>query len=278
MYSDCHDGGNPAKGKYTLSEVTDFSEVAELDRSTQHDPVRPCDIRGILHSHSRWTDGAHSLASMVETAREIGLEYLGVSDHFLSETHRDGLDVDAARVQRQEVQRLRERYPDFDVFQGIEIDVNQDGTLPVENDTLDLFDFVIAAFPENGKADPEAMLRRVLAAAANPKVNILGRPVGDFMLRGCEGLADMETVLRAAVAGGKAVEIDANPNCPEIDWTCCRMAQDLGVYMVISPDAHRAARLVDFRHGAQLAHDAGLICGWILNTKSSAEIRTYLGL
>ena len=120
MYSDCHDGGNPAKGKYTLSEVTDFSEVAELDRSTQHDPVRPCDIRGILHSHSRWTDGAHSLASMVETAREIGLEYLGVSDHFLSETHRDGLDVDAARVQRQEVQRLRERYPDFDVFQGID--------------------------------------------------------------------------------------------------------------------------------------------------------------
>jgi DNA polymerase (family 10) len=278
LYSDSRDGGNPAKGKYTLSEVTNFSEVAELEQSTQHDTVRPCDIKGILHSHSRWTDGAHSLASMVATAREIGLEYLGVSDHFLSETHQDGLDVDAARVQRQEVQRLRERFPDFEVFQGIEIDVNQDGTLPIDDGTLELFDFVIAAFPGHGKLDQEAMLRRVVAAAANPKVNILGKPVGDFMLRGCQGLAGMETVLKAAVAGGKAVEIDANPNCPEIDWTCCRMAQELGVYMVISPDAHRAARLVDFRHGAQLAHDAGLICGWILNTKSSAEIRTYLGL
>jgi DNA polymerase (family 10) len=272
LYSDCYDGQNPAKGKYTLSEVTD------LDRSCSHDPVRPCDIKGILHSHSRWTDGAHSLASMVETAREIGLEYLGVSDHFVCETRQDGLDLDAARVQRQEVDRLREKFSDFDIFQGIELDVNPDGTLPVSDSTLDLFDFVIAAFPENGDTDTDAMVKRVVKAASHPKITVLGKPVGDFMLRGCEGLADMETVLKAAVAGGKAVEIDANPNCPEIDWTCCRLAQELGVYMIISPNAHRAARLVDIRHGAQLAHDAGLICGWILNTKSSSELRGYLGL
>ncbi len=272
MYSDCYDGNNPAKGKFTLSEVT------ALDQPSQHDTVRPCDIKGILHSHSRWTDGAHSLASMVETAREIGMEYLGISDHFMSENRQDGLDLDAARVQGQEVRRLREKFSDFDIFQGIEIDVNDDGTLPVDNATLDLFDFVIAAFPENGVHDAEAMVKRVVTAAANPKITILGKPVGDFMLRGCEGLADMETVLKAAVAGGKAVEIDANPNCPEIDWTCCRMAQELGVYMIISPNAHRAARLVDIRHGAQLAHDAGLICGWILNTKSSSELRGYLGI
>jgi len=215
---------------------------------------------------------------MVETAREIGLDYLGVSDHFMSEVHSDGLDLDAARVQRQEVNRLREKFADFDILQGIEIDVNADGTLPVADETLDLFDFVIAAFPQVNGADNAAMMQRVIATAANPKVSILGKPVGDFMLRGCEGLADMEKVLKAAVAGGKAVEIDANPNCAEIDWTCCRLAQELGVYMVISPNAHRAARLVDFRHGAQLAHDAGLVCGWILNTKSSAEIRTYLGI
>ncbi|MCB1183489.1 hypothetical protein KDM41_08645 [bacterium] len=272
MDSDSFDGRPAAKGKYTLSEVTN------LDGPCRHDPVRPCDIRGILHSHSRWTDGAHSLASMVETAREIGLEYLGVSDHFISDTHRDGLDLDAARVQRQEVNRLREKHADFDVFQGIEIDVNADGTLPVDDDTLDMFDFVIASFPVNGDNTPEALLRRMVAAAGHPKVTILGKPMGDYMLRGCEGLADIEQVLRAAAANNKAVELDANPNCPEIDWTCCRMAQEMGVYMVISPNAHRAARLVDFRHGAQLAHDAGLICGWILNTKSTAELRGHLGL
>ncbi len=267
-----HEGQNPAQGKFALDEVTDLSQ------NFAHDPVRPCDIKGILHSHSRWTDGAHSLGSMVETAREIGLEYLGVSDHLISERHPDGLDLDATRVQRQEVNRLREKFPEFDVFQGIEIDVNQDGTLPVDESTLELFDFVIAAFPEPEKQEMAQMVNRVLVAAANPHITVLGTPVGDLMLRGCEGVACMEEVLKAAAEGSTAVEIDANPNCPEIDWACCRMAQDLGVYMVISPNAHRAARLVDFRHGAQLAHDAGLICDWILNTKNSGDLRDYLGI
>lgn len=273
LYSDCHDGQNAAKGKYTLSEVTD------LQQNCAHDLVRPCDIKGILHSHSRWTDGAHSLASMVTTAREIGLEYLGVSDHFMSDTHRDGLDLDAARVQRQEVNRLREKFPDFDIFQGIEVDVNEDGSLPVSDEALAAFDFVIAAFPGTENADPEAVSARVIRAAANPRITILGTPVGELMLRGCGGgLANMEQVLEAAANGNKVVEVDANPNCPEINWTCCHLAQEMGVHMVISPNAHRAARLVDFRHGAQLAHDAGLICSSILNTKSSAEIRSYLNL
>ncbi len=272
LYSDCHDSQKPNKGKYTLSEVTN------LDDGRSEEAVRPCDVKGILHSHSRWTDGAHSLSSMVDTAREIGLEYLGISDHFFSENHPDGLDLDAARVQRQEVNRLRGKFANFDIFQGIEIDVNGDGTLPVDDATLELFDFVIAAFPENGTTDAKSFVNRVVVAAGNPRITILGTPVGDLMLRGCAGMDGMEAVLKAAVAGGTVVEIDAHPNCREIDWTCCRMAQELGLYMIISPNAHRAARLVDFRHGAQLAHDAGLNCGGILNTKSSTELRRYLDL
>jgi len=246
-----------------------------FDDSVIVDPVRPCDIKGILHSHSRWTDGAHSLVSMVETAREIGLEYMGVSDHYLSELHPDGLDLEAARVQRQEVDRLREKFPGFDLFQGIEIDVNSDGSLPLGTDELAFFDFVIAAFPVGEDRDLGALVESVVAAALHPRVTILGTPVGEMMLNGCDG---MDRILQAAVKGGKAVEVDANPNCPQIDWTCCRMAQELGVYMSISPNAHRAARLVDYRLGAQLAHNAGLICEWILNTKSSTELRAYLGL
>jgi len=215
---------------------------------------------------------------MVDTARDIGLDYLGVSDHFVSETQQDGLDLDAARVQRQEVERLQQKFPEFTIFQGIEVDVNTDGTLPVDDETLGFFDYVIAAFPDYGENCVEAFVDRVVVAAENPYVTILGTPLGDHMLRRCEGLASMERVLHAAVKFGKAVELDANPNCPEIDWSVCRMAQEMGVYMVISPNAHRAARLVDFRHGAQLAHDAGLICEWILNTKSSTELRGYLNL
>jgi DNA polymerase (family 10) len=107
-----------------------------MEPANGHELVRPCDIKGILHSHSRWTDGAHSLESMVTTAREIGLEYMGVSDHFLSENHQEGLDLVAAKVQRAEVERLLGKYPDFDVLHGIEVDVNPDGSLPLDDAAL----------------------------------------------------------------------------------------------------------------------------------------------
>lgn len=271
MYSDCFDGAHsPARGKYTLDEVTDHGQ------SNCHELVRPCDIKGILHSHSRWTDGAHSLESMVHTAQEIGLEYLGISDHFVSENHQEGLDLAAAKIQRAEVNRLLEKFPKFDVLQGIEVDVNPDGTLPVDDETLDHFDFVIAGFPENGGYDRGQLLEQAVKAALHPKVTILGTPVGDFMLLGCNGTAEMERVLNAASEGGTAVEISANPNCKELDWTCCHKAQELGVYMAISPNAHRAARLVDFRHGAELAQAAGITCGSILNTMGSDQLRHHL--
>ena len=253
-----------------------MDEVTELGQSNCLDLVRPCDIKGILHSHSRWTDGAHSLESMVDIAREIGLEYLGISDHFLSENHQEGLDLSAAKVQREEVDRLLEKYPDFDVLQGVEVDVNPDGTLPVDDDTLDHFDFVIAAFPENDGYNREQLLEQATRVAGHPKVSILGTPGGDFMRRSYDASKDMERLLTMAAEGGTAVEINANPSSLELDWTCCQMAQELGVYLAISPNAHRAARLVDFRHGAELAKAAGMTCNSILNTMSSEQVRYHL--
>ena len=145
MYSDCHDDRAPAPRDETFRSATPEAAADQL--------VRPCDIKGILHSHSRWTDGAHSLASMVETAQEIGLEYLGISDHFRTEAHRDGLDLQAARVQRQEIERLRALNPAFDILQGIELDANGDGSLPLDEETLGWFDYVIVSFPANGGYD-----------------------------------------------------------------------------------------------------------------------------
>lgn len=247
-----------------------------MELSGQDDLVRPCRIKGILHAHSRWTDGAHSLASMVETAREIGLEYLGISDHFLSPAHQEGMDLDAASVQLAEIQRLRDQYPDFDILQGIEIDANPDGGLPLADDVLGRFDYVIVAFPENGGYDPDTFTEQVARVARHPRATILSRPLGDLMLRKQSGVLDMETVFQAAAEGRTVLEVTANPTCNKLDWNHCHRAQELGVLMAISPDAHRAARLVDFRHGAELAREAGLRCSSVLNTLSSDELREYL--
>lgn len=258
------------KGRYTLDEITDHGQ------SRCRDLVRPCDIKGILHSHTRWTDGAHSLESMVDTAREIGLEYLGISDHYRSELHPDGMDLKAAEIQREEIDRLRGIHDDFDILQGVEVDVDGEGNLLVDEKHLDMFDFVIVSFPENGGYQPAEFIPRAVKVASHPKVTILGNPVGDLMLRGCAAMLEMEAVLEAAAEHGTAVELNANPNSHKLEWTCCRMAQEKGVYLVISPNAHRAARLVDYRHGAELAHDAGLNCGSIINTMCAGRLRHHL--
>ena len=248
---------------------------SDSPQSPRHDLVRPCDIRGILHSHSRYGDGAHPLASMVETAREIGLDYLGISDHYRSAAHRDGLSLEELAAQRAEIDELQARNPGFDILQGIEMDALPDGLLPLDDDTLATFDYVIVSFPENGGYDPATLTEQVVALTRHPRVAILGRPVGDFMLRSCNGVLDMEAVLKAAAENGTAVEINANPSCPELDWSCCRRAQELGVPIAISPNAHRAARLVDYRHGAELAQDAGLCCSSVLNTLTVTDLRQY---
>lgn len=294
MSSDCHDS-NPAgdpnpgngtdekrperrrpaataadRGKFSLEELT------ELERSSHFDLIRPCDVRGILHAHSRYTDGAHPLASLIDTAEEIGLEYLGISDHFQSEYHPEGLDLDGVRDQRKELDQLRRRHSKFDILQGIELDAAPDGSLPLADDLLAIFDYVIVAFPEAQKSDPDQLTRRIVGAATHPQVTILGPPVGNFMLRPACGGLDMDLILEAALTGRTAVEVSAHPDSPTPDWEYCRKAQDLGLFLVISPNAHRAARLVDYRHGANLMCDAGLRCGHILNTMTSSRLRDYL--
>jgi DNA polymerase (family 10) len=263
------DTGCSAKGHFSLEEVTDLEHNGS-------DLVRPCDIKGILHSHSRYTDGAHPLANMVATAQEIGLEYLGVSDHFRSEAHTKGLDLSDFRVQRQEIDILREKFDGFDILQGVELDANPDGSLPLDDGTLLMFDYVIVSFPENDGYDRAQLTEQAVRVARHPLVTILGRPVGDCILRCTEEHLEMDRVLQAAAEGNTALELNANPSSVEIDWDCCRRAQEMGVYLTISPNAHRAARLVDYRHGAELAHEAGIRCSTLLNTMSSAQLRDYL--
>ncbi len=284
MYSDCFDGrpsnGEQAsaslengdkKGQFTLDEVSD------LACKTGNELVRPCDVKGILHSHSRYCDGAHPLASMVRTAQEIGLEYLGISDHFQSYAHKDGMDLAAAKVQRHEIDLLREKNPGFGLLQGVELDANPDGSLPVDDAVLLLFDYVIVSFPENGGYDPATFTDQVVKVARHPLVNILGRPLGDMILHPEGGQLDMKRVLEAAAEGGTAVEVNANPDTDHLDWGFCRLAQELGVLMSISPDAHRAARLVDYRHGTEMAHAAGVCCDSVLNTMRLDGLQRYLG-
>lgn len=250
---------------------------AEDERSQEtgiFDLIRPCDVRGVLHSHSRYTDGAHGLPEIVSTARTIGLEYVGISDHHRSEHHQEGLDRGAAERQRREIDALRRDHPGFEILQGVEVEADRDGNLP-EGEELALFDYLIVSF-EEGAVPGQDLTGRMLRAMADPRTAILSKPIGDYMLRRGPVPLELERVLARAAEAVVAVEIDANPHSLELDWESCRRAQELGVMLVINPNAHRAARLVDFRHGVDLARSAGICCRSILNTRSAREVLTML--
>lgn len=238
--------------------------------------VRQCDVRGLLHCHTAYSDGAHNLRDMVHTAREIGLEYLGFSDHVRSGAHPDGLAACALARQHEEIEALREECPDFDILQGVEVAMDHDGRLPLDEEALSRFDYVIVSLGDCAGEDPGHLTERAVRAIMHPCTTILSKPIGTYMLAQPPVPMDLGRVLQAAAEARVAVEVNAMPAVIDPDWQYCHLAQQHGVLLSINPDAHRAARLVDYRHGVELIRKAGLCCRQILNTLTAPELREFL--
>ena len=242
----------------------------------QFELLRQCDVRGLLHCHTSYADGEHDLGAIVQTAAELDLEYLGITDKLHSDFCTDGLCRERMIAQRSEIDAVNADGNGFILLHGAEVEVGPRGELPIDADLLKTFDYVVATLRHSHDLDFESQTVRAIAAVENPHVSILGHPIGHFMTTGRELPLDLGRVLGAAARCGVAVEIDANPAHEDLDWKNCYDAQQLGVSLVISSDAHRAARLADYRHGAELTRDAGLCCRQILNTHSADEVRTFL--
>ncbi len=240
------------------------------------DLVRPCDIRGLLHAHTRNVDGCHSMRRMVETAIALGLEYLGISDHFCSSVHPEGLDAEGEDIQREEIDCLRRQFPGFELLHGVELNADADGVLPLDDDLLATFDYVLVSLAAPNGSSIHEYTNMALRVIDNPWVSVVSKPLGDYMLRPAPLPLDMDTVLKAAAAGGTIVEVDANPRSLELCHDHCAMARDYGVKLVINTDAHRAARLGDYRHGVEIAREAGIPCHCLVNTFTAAELRRHI--
>lgn len=239
--------------------------------------VRPCDVRGLLHAHTRYADGAHSLRRMVETARDLGLEYLGVSDHARSARHPEGLDLEDEKHQHEEIAALQREYPDFTLLHGVEADVASDGQLMLPEGVLDAVDYVLADLPDPDGHTKESYTEAALKVVRHPAVNILSKPVGAYMTSPAPVPLDMMRLLKAAAESGTVVELDANPTAPQLDPAHCKLAAQLGVLLAINANAHRAARLVDYRQGVAIARDMGLDCGQIVNTWKVEQLQEQFG-
>lgn len=227
--------------------------------------IENSDIRGVLHVHTTWSDGLHSLRDMCAYARELGYAYIGITDHSQAAFYANGLKPERVLQQMEEIDALNAEMAPFRILKGIESDILNDGSLDYEDALLAKFDFIIASVHTNLKMTREKATERVLKAIQNPYTRILGHPTGRLLL-GREGYPlDWDAVLDACAKHQVAIELNANPHRLDIDWTLIQAATERGILISINPDAHSKEGIHDIRYGVAVARKAGLTAAQCLN-------------
>jgi len=243
--------------------------------------IADSDLRGTLHNHSTYSDGAHSLREMAEAARGMGLTYFGICDHSRSLRIASGLSIEEVQRQQEEIADLNEEFAaddgdEFRIFSGTESDILSDGSLDYPDDVLATFDFVVASVHVGFNMTEAEATDRVVRAVENPYTRILGHPTGRLLLRREGYPLDHEAVLDACAEHGVAVELNANPYRLDLDWRWIGAATGRGILISINPDAHAVDQLAYTRWGVAVARKGGLTPADCLNTMSVERFSDWI--
>ncbi|MBN3584229.1 DNA polymerase/3'-5' exonuclease PolX [Algoriphagus aestuarii] len=233
------------------------------------------DLKGILHNHSTYSDGKHSLRQMAEYCRELGYEYLGISDHSRTAFYAGGLEIERIQKQHQEIDQLNLEMAPFRIFKGIESDILPDGSLDYPDEVLASFDFIVSSVHSILNMDIRRATSRLLTAIENPYTTILGHPTGRLLLRRAGYPIDHKTIIDACAKNNVVIEINANPWRLDLDWRWVRYAMDQGVMLSINPDAHEMDGYSDMKYGVLAGRKGGLTKAMTLNSFSREEIEAY---
>jgi DNA polymerase (family 10) len=243
----------------------DGDEVEAAARSALPPLLESADLLGALHNHSTDSDGAASVAQMAASARRLGWGFLGIADHSPAAHYANGLSADRLRRQWQVIDELNAASTDLRVVKGLEADILSDGSLDLPAGCADGLEYAVASVHSSFRMAEEAQTERIVKAVGDPACRILGHPTGRLLLARPPYDVDLERVLAACAEHGVAVEINASPYRLDLDWRWSRRALELGIPLVINPDAHSAEGLEDTRWGLTMARKAGASPEQILN-------------
>lgn len=233
-------------------------------------------IRGDLQMHTTASDGRDTLGAMVEAAEELGHEYIAVTDHSPALRMVRGLDRAGFRRQMKAIERLNAGRRKITVLTGAEVDILPDGSLDLDDDTLNALDVVVASVHSKLDLPLKAQTERVCRALAHPAVDILGHPTGRLLGKRAPMRMDMDQVLRAAANHGVMVEVNAQPERLDLADLGCRVAISMGIKLVISTDAHAVAELSAMRWGLDQARRGWVTKSDVANTLPLERFRTLL--
>ncbi|HEY1204992.1 MAG: DNA polymerase/3'-5' exonuclease PolX [Bryobacteraceae bacterium] len=224
------------------------------------------DIRGDLHMHTTETDGRASLEEMAAAARELGYQYIAVTDHSQALAMANGLDEARVVAFARRLREMDQSGLGIRVFSGIECDIRRDGAMDLANDALAELDFVIGSVHSYMNQDSAEMTDRLLRALECPYIRALGHPTGRLLLVRDPFPFDFERVAAEAARRNVAMEINASPERLDLHDTLLRQAKARGVRFVISTDAHHPKHLRNMRYGVTMARRGWLEASDVINT------------
>ena len=235
------------------------------------------DMLGVVHNHSTYSDGLHTLKEMSDYTRDNGFQYLVMSDHSKAAFYADGLKEDQVEAQWADIDQINASYDDgFRVYKGIEADILNDGSMDYGNDFLSQFEVVVASIHSQLNMDLEKANRRLIKAIENPHTHILGHITGRLLLSRAGYPIDHELIIDACAANGMIIELNANPQRLDIDWTWIPSALEKGVMISINPDAHVRESIHYMQFGVHVARKAGLTKEQCLNSKNADDFARWV--
>jgi DNA polymerase (family 10) len=254
----------------------DRGEIEAAERHALPQLIEADDLLGDLHVHTNASDGSHSLEEMVAAARARGLRYIAITDHsrHIGVTH--GLDAERLAQQIDAIDAINEKYSDFTVLKGAEVDILPDGSLALPDTTLRRLDVVIVAVHTQFALPKGKQTARVLRALQRPCVSILAHPFGRLLGERAAVALDFERVLQAARERPCYLEINSQPLRLDLDDLHAKAARDHGVLVSVASDAHAKEQLDLLQNGVRQARRAWISAQNVLNTRPVAKLRDLL--
>ena len=231
------------------------------------------DIKGDLQVQSDWTDGSNSLTEIRASARKLKHEYIAITDHTRSLAMTGGSDEAKLRRQMREIDRLNLHRSGVTLLKGAEVNIMKDGSLDIDDRTLELCDVVGAAIHSHFNLERQDQTERIIRAMENPHVDIIFHPTGRILGKRAPCALDMQKLFTAARRTGTILEIDAHPSRLDLNGEHIREGVEEKVSFSIDSDAHSIHELEYLEYGVGQARRAGLSKTSVVNTLPLKEFR-----
>lgn len=234
------------------------------------------DIRGNLHTHSRWSDGRNTIREMAEAAANAGHEYIAMTDHSKRLTVANGLSEDRLVQQMDEIDEINGTIKGITILKGMEVDILEDGELDLGDSLLKLLDVVIVSVHSKFNLSSDKQTERIMRAMDNPWVTFVAHPTGRYLLTRPPYPVDVPRLIQHAKQRGCFLELNASHERLDLNDTYCQLAKNEGVKITINTDAHSIAELEQIHAGITQARRGWLEKDDVINTRTLKQLRKLI--